>query len=110
MSRTSRGYAATRWTSWTEPASERLKPANAAEALVLLETNIVDTLFTDTDMPGSMDGLGLVATVRSRWPSIRIIVTSGLIKFARRDPRNEMAFMSEPTTRLELINLISRSR
>ncbi len=54
-----------------------LEAANAAEALVLLETNIVDMLFADTDMPGSMDGLGLVATVRSRWPSIRIIVTSG---------------------------------
>jgi CheY-like chemotaxis protein len=34
-------------------------------------------MFTDIDMPGSMDGLKLSAAVRNRWPPIRIIVTSG---------------------------------
>ncbi len=34
-------------------------------------------MFTDVDMPGSMDGLRLAEAVRGRWPPIEIIVTSG---------------------------------
>ena len=37
----------------------------------------IEYLFTDIDMPGSMDGLKLSAFVRTRWPPVRIIVTSG---------------------------------
>lgn len=37
-----------------------LKAANADEALVLFKINQIDTLFTDIDMPGSMDGPGVV--------------------------------------------------
>ena len=34
-------------------------------------------VFTDVDMPGSMDGIKLAAAVRDRWPPISIIVVSG---------------------------------
>jgi DNA-binding NtrC family response regulator len=34
-------------------------------------------MFTDVDMPGSMDGLKLASAVKERWPPIKIIVTSG---------------------------------
>ena len=34
-------------------------------------------MFTDINMPGSIDGLKLAHAVRDRWPPIRIIVTSG---------------------------------
>lgn len=55
-----------------------LEAWNAAEAIRLLEANAnVRVLFTDIDMPGSMDGLALAAVVRERWPPVRIIVTSG---------------------------------
>jgi CheY-like chemotaxis protein len=51
---------------------------NAAEALRALEANPeIRLLFTDVDMPGTMDGLALAAAVRHRWPPIKIIVTSG---------------------------------
>lgn len=51
---------------------------DADEALRLLASNDhVGLLFTDIDMPGSMDGLGLAHVVRDRWPPVRIIVTSG---------------------------------
>lgn len=52
--------------------------SNADEAVAILESNPdISILFTDIDMPGSMDGLKLAAAVRDRWPPIRIIVTSG---------------------------------
>ncbi len=37
----------------------------------------IGILFTDIDMPGSMDGLKLAAYVRDRWPPVVIIVASG---------------------------------
>jgi len=55
-----------------------LEAATADEAIVLLENNPqISILFTDVDMPGTMDGLKLSAAVRNRWPPIRIVVTSG---------------------------------
>ena len=51
---------------------------NADAAIKLLEEHAdIGILFTDIDMPGSMDGLKLSAAVRNRWPPIKIIVTSG---------------------------------
>jgi len=52
--------------------------ADAEEAIAFLERHpSINLLFTDIDMPGSMDGLKLSAFVRDRWPPVRIIVTSG---------------------------------
>ena len=53
--------------------------ANADEAMKVLESrDNVRTIFTDIDLPGSMDGLKLAAAVRDRWPPIHIIVTTGM--------------------------------
>jgi CheY-like chemotaxis protein len=55
-----------------------LQAANADEAIKLLETRLdISVVFTDIDMPGSMDGLKLAAAIRGRWPPIKIIATSG---------------------------------
>jgi two-component system, response regulator PdtaR len=57
---------------------EVFEAANADEAISVLEKNTgIGLVFTDIDMPGSMDGLKLAAFVRKRWPPVRIIVTSG---------------------------------
>lgn len=55
-----------------------LQAGNADEAIRLLETRLdISVVFTDIDMPGSMDGLKLAAAIRGRWPPIKIIATSG---------------------------------
>jgi len=55
-----------------------LEAANADEALLFLDTvPDIQLIFTDIEMPGSMDGLKLAAVVSDLWPPIRIIVTSG---------------------------------
>lgn len=52
--------------------------ANADIAVQMLAMHAdIRLLFTDIDMPGSMDGLKLAAAVRDRWPPVKIIVTSG---------------------------------
>jgi two-component system, response regulator PdtaR len=55
-----------------------IEAANADDALSLLERySDITAVFTDIQMPGSMDGLHLVAVVRDRWPPIALLVTSG---------------------------------
>src|ERR1700694_5339722 len=55
-----------------------IEAVNADEALAILESRSdVDLLFTDIQMPGSMDGLRLAHAVHQRWPSIKIILVSG---------------------------------
>lgn len=51
---------------------------NADEAIAVLERySDVAAIFTDVDMPGSMNGMRLAAAVRDRWPPVAILVTSG---------------------------------
>lgn len=51
---------------------------NADEAIAILESRPdIHLVFTDIDMPGSMDGLKLAACVRDRWPPVHIIITTG---------------------------------
>ncbi|KAA0693737.1 response regulator [Neorhizobium sp. P12A] len=91
-----------------EQAGHRvMEAANADEALVLLKRNDIDALVTDIDMPGTMDGLGLVRTVRSHWPAIKIVVTSGVIKLSHADLESGVCFISKPTPKLELLRMIS---
>src|ERR1700684_181043 len=57
---------------------EPIEASNADHAVRILESrNDVRIVFTDIDMPGSMDGMKLAAAVRNRWPPIKILATSG---------------------------------
>ena len=51
---------------------------NADQAIEALESrNDISVVFTDIEMPGSMDGLKLAAYVRDRFPLVTIVITSG---------------------------------
>jgi DNA-binding NtrC family response regulator len=55
-----------------------LEAANADGAIELLDRHPeIRLMFTDIDMPGSMDGLKLAEAVRDRWPPVKIIIASG---------------------------------
>jgi CheY-like chemotaxis protein len=55
-----------------------LDATTAQRALALLEIRSdITHLFSDIDLPGGIDGLALAETVRTRWPQIRILLTSG---------------------------------
>jgi len=55
-----------------------LEAANADVALAVLEScsDDVQVLFTDIDMPGSMNGLDLAESVQQRWPHISLLISS----------------------------------
>jgi len=64
-----------------EAGFNTVEASNADEALRILEgRDDIVIVFTDINMPGSMDGLLLAAAVRDRWPPIRLIITSGLVR------------------------------
>jgi CheY-like chemotaxis protein len=63
-----------------EAGFDVIEASNADEAIAILEDRSdITILFTDIQMPGSMDGLKLAAAVKGRWPPIKIVATSGLV-------------------------------
>jgi DNA-binding NtrC family response regulator len=61
-----------------EAGLQPLYAGNADEAVAILEAREdIRIVFTDVEMPGSMDGIKLAAAIRDRWPPIRIVVVSG---------------------------------
>jgi CheY-like chemotaxis protein len=71
--------------------------ANAVAAIRLLEANPeIGLLFTEVDIPGSMDGLKLAVAVRNRWPPVRILVTSGHMRIAADDLPPGSRFFIKP--------------
>jgi two-component system, response regulator PdtaR len=54
-----------------------IEASNADEAWAYLQTGTVDLMFSDIQMPGSMDGVELARRVAMAYPAIRVILTSG---------------------------------
>ena len=55
-----------------------IEAGDADQAIAVLEARQdIRLVFTDIDMPGSMDGLKLAAAVRDRRPPVHIIITTG---------------------------------
>ena len=74
-----------------------VQAVNADEALSILESRSdISLLFSDIQMPGSMDGLKLAHAVHNRWPSIKIILVSGQVKLADTDKPADSRFFGKP--------------
>jgi two-component system, response regulator PdtaR len=74
-----------------------IEAANADEAISLLETGLdIAVVFTDIQMPGSIDGLRLAAVVRHRWPPVALLVTSGQVGLAAAPLPQGARFVSKP--------------
>ena len=74
-----------------------VEAVNADEALSILEERSdIALLFSDIQMPGSMDGLKLAHAVHERWPSIKIILVSGQVKLSDADKPMDSLFFGKP--------------
>jgi CheY-like chemotaxis protein len=74
-----------------------LEARNADEAVALLSSRPdISVLFTDIDMPGSMDGLELAHAVRKRWPLIKILIASGHIRLQLSELPSNSCFVGKP--------------
>lgn len=71
--------------------------SDADEAICMLELHEeIRILFTDVGMPGSMDGIKLAHYVRGRWPTIMVIVATGIPNLRGEDMPVESIFFSKP--------------
>lgn len=81
---------------------------NADQAINLLEKHEnIRVLFTDVDMPGSMDGLKLAHAVRDRWPPVSIIVTSGHVNVSTNELPEHGLFFSKPYPPASVISALN---
>jgi DNA-binding NtrC family response regulator len=74
-----------------------IEAISADQAIAILEArNDISMLFTDIQMPGSMDGLKLAHATHARWPHIKIILVSGQIAVSDADKPEDSRFFPKP--------------
>src|ERR1700675_233466 len=85
-----------------------VEAVDAEAAFAILESSPgIGLLFTDIQMPGSMDGLQLAHAVHERWPSIKIILVSGQLTPSEADQPTNSRFFGKP---LEVKQMIAELR
>ena len=84
-----------------------VEASNADEAIAILEARKdIRIVFTDIDMPGSMDGLKLAHAIRKRWPQIGLILTSGLFDISEDKIPERGRFFAKPYRDHEVISAL----
>ncbi len=85
-----------------------LEAANADVALAVLETcsHDVQVLFTDIDMPGSMNGLDLAESVQQRWPHISLLISSAYHRLHPEKIPDDGRFVPKPYSSEEVVKHI----
>ena len=81
--------------------------SDADEALQVLNDHPdIGVLFTDIQMPGSMNGLDLVEQVHEDRPAVELIVTSGGTKVQDSELPDDGTFISKPYATRRLAKLV----
>ena len=84
-----------------------VEASNADEAITILEARKdIRIVFTDIDMPGSMDGLKLAHAIRERWPPIELILTSGHFNLSDDEIPERGRFFPKPYRDQEIISAL----
>ncbi len=82
-----------------------IEAVSADQAIEILESrDDISLLFTDIQMPGSMDGLKLAHAAHTRWPHIKIVLVSGQIAITDADKPDNSKFFPKP---LEIERMIA---
>jgi CheY-like chemotaxis protein len=90
-----------------EAGFEVIEATNADEAIAVLEQRSdIHVVFTDIQMPGSMDGFRLAHFVRHRWPPVKIIATSGQLRITEGDLPDGGRFIRKPYSQHEVTGTI----
>jgi len=84
-----------------------VEASNAEEAIAILEARKnIRIVFTDIDLPGTMDGLKLAHAIRTRWPPVELIVTSGHFDLSDVDMPERGRFFSKPYRDQDIVSAI----
>ncbi len=70
---------------------------NADDAIRILEARAdIRLVFTDVEMPGTMDGVKLAHYIRNRWPPVHLVIVSGKSVLAESQLPVGSRFLSKP--------------
>lgn len=85
-----------------------VEAANADEAIAILEgTTDVRLVFSDVDMPGSMNGVALAEVVHARWPNVRLLLTSGHHHIANAQLPDDGRFIPKPYSQKAVVREVN---
>ena len=88
---------------------EALEAKDADDAIRVLEPrNDIDLVFTDVQMPGTMDGIKLSHYIRDRWPPVKIIVASGRAILEESSLPEGSSFFSKPYNDHAITDMMTR--
>ncbi|MGQ0582579.1 MAG: response regulator [Reyranella sp.] len=76
-----------------------IEAGSADEAVEVLKTDTaIDIVFSDVNMPGSLDGFGLAQWIRRERPRLKVILTSGVSRKAKEagDLCGDSPFIDKP--------------
>jgi DNA-binding NtrC family response regulator len=91
----------------TDGGYHPIEAVNAEEALILIDARPdIAAMFTDVDMPGEINGLGLVRLATMRRPDLPLIVTTGAAEIAPGDLPPTAAFLAKPYSPSALLALV----
>jgi CheY-like chemotaxis protein len=86
-----------------------IEAVSAEEALVLVDARPdIAVMFTDVDMPGEINGLGLARLVAMRAPTVKILVTSGAASPQAGDLPPGARFLQKPYSPSALLDLLAQ--
>jgi CheY-like chemotaxis protein len=84
-----------------------IEAVNADQAIEILESRCdITVVFTDIQMPGSMDGLRLARAIRGRWPPIKIVATSGRPNLGETELPEGGRFLPKPYSLLQVTGVL----
>jgi CheY-like chemotaxis protein len=86
---------------------EAVQAANADDAIEIIAADPdIHVVFTDVQMPGTMDGLKLARFIKDRWPPIKIVATSGRLRVSGEDLPKGSIFVPKPYSPATLIRTL----
>lgn len=89
---------------------DAIEAANADDAILLLETRPdIRVVFSDIEMPGSMDGLKLLHAIRERWPPVVLILASGRVSPLADEMPSGTVFLRKPYAETSVLDAIQRA-
>ena len=84
-----------------------IEACSADEALIVLDSAMPDLIISDVRMPGSLDGMGLLAIVRQSLPSLPVIITSAHFQSVVALADGATQFIAKPYTMELILNAVS---
>ena len=74
-----------------------IEASNADAAIQILQAHPeIRLVFTDIEMPGTMDGLKLAHYIRGRWPKVYLMVASGKVRVGENQLPAGSKFFTKP--------------